>query len=112
MRKNLITGLLAITFSVNAQDCFEMAGRDYKIEPDLLRVISYCESSWRDNAHNVVSQSEYAIGKMQILSQNFSHLAQFGITPRQLYTGSYLNIYTGAYYLAISFKRWGYSWGQ
>lgn len=47
---------------------------------------------------------------MQIHSQNFSHLAQFGITPRQLYTDSCLNIYTGAYYLAIAFNRWGYSW--
>lgn len=110
MRKTLITGLLAITFSVNAQDCFEMAGRDYRIEPDLLRAISFRESSWRDNTLNVVSQSEYAVGKMQIHSQNFSHLAQFGITPQQLYTDSCLNIYTGAYYLAIAFKRWGYSW--
>ncbi|EOF6005170.1 transglycosylase SLT domain-containing protein [Salmonella enterica] len=110
MRKILITGLLAITFSVNAKDCFEMAGRDYRIEPDLLRAISFRESSWRDNALNVVSPSEYAVGKMQIHSQNFSHLAQFGITPRQLYTDSCLNIYTGAYYLAIAFKRWGYSW--
>lgn len=110
MRKTLITGLLAITFSVNAQDCFEMAGRDYRIEPDLLRAISFRESSWRDNALNVVSHSEYAVGKMQIHSQNFSHLAQFGITPQQLYTDSCLNIYTGAYYLAIAFKRWGYSW--
>ena len=110
MRKSLITVLLAMTFSVNAQDCFEMAGKDYRIEPDLLRAISYRESSWRDNALNVVSQSEYAVGKMQIHSQNFSHLAQFGITPRLLYTDSCLNIYTGAYYLAIAFKRWGYSW--
>lgn len=87
-----------------------MAGRDYQIEPDLLRAISFRESSWRDNALNIVSQNEYAVGKMQIHSQNFTHLAQFGITPRQLYTDSCLNIYTGAYYLAIAFKRWGYSW--
>ena len=58
-----------------------MAGRDYRIEPDLLRAVSFRESSRRDNALNVVSQSEYAVGKMQIHSQNFSHLAQFGITP-------------------------------
>lgn len=110
MRKILITGLLAITFSANARDCFDMAGRYYRIEPDLLRAISFRESSWRDNALNVVSQSEYAVGKMQIHSQNFPHLAKFGITPQQLYTDSCLNIYTGAYYLAIAFKRWGYSW--
>ncbi|WP_439896390.1 transglycosylase SLT domain-containing protein, partial [Salmonella enterica] len=75
-----------------------------------LPIFSFRESSWRDNALNIVSQNEYAVGKMQIHSQNFSHLAQFGITPHQLYTDSCLNIYTGAYYLAIAFKRWGYSW--
>ena len=97
MKNVLLAGLLAITCPVIAQDCFEMAGRDYRIEPDLLRAISFRESSWSDNALNIVSQNEYAVGKMQIHSQNFSHLAQFGITPHQLYTDSCLNIYTGAY---------------
>lgn len=110
MKNILLTGLLTLTCPVIAQDCFEMAGRDYRIDPDLLRAISFRESSWRDNALNIVSQNEYAVGKMQIHSQNFSHLAQFGITPRQLYTDSCLNIYTGAYYLAIAFKKWGISW--
>lgn len=110
MKNILLVGLLTIPCLVIAQDCFEMAGRDYRIEPDLLRAISFRESSWRDNALNIVSHNEYAVGKMQIHSQNFSHLAQFGITPQQLYTDSCLNIYTGAYYLAIAFKRWGYSW--
>ncbi len=81
MRITLITGLLAITFSVNAQDCFEMAGRDYRIEPDLLRAISFRESSWRDNALNVVSQREYAVGKMQIHSQNFCIWLSSGSLP-------------------------------
>ncbi|CAD5570370.1 transglycosylase SLT domain-containing protein [Escherichia coli] len=110
MKNILLTGLLTLTSPVIAQDCFEMAGRDYRIDPDLLRAISFRESSWRDNALNIVSQNEYAVGKMQIHSQNFSHLAQFGITPQQLYTDSCLNIYTGAYYLAIAFKKWGISW--
>ncbi|CAD5570871.1 transglycosylase SLT domain-containing protein [Escherichia coli] len=110
MKNILLTGLLTLTCPVIAQDCFEMAGRDYRIDPDLLRAISFRESSWRDNALNIVSLNEYAVGKMQIHSQNFSHLAQFGITPRQLYTDSCLNIYTGAYYLAIAFKKWGISW--
>ncbi|EJH1761266.1 transglycosylase SLT domain-containing protein [Escherichia coli] len=110
MKNILLIGLLTLTCPVIAQDCFEMAGRDYRIEPDLLRAISFRESSWRDNAINIVSQNEYTVGKMQIHSQNFSHLAQFGITPHQLYTDSCLNIYTGTYYLAIAFKRWGYSW--
>lgn len=59
---------------------------------------------------NIVSSKEYAVGMMQIHSQNFSHLATLGITPQKLYHNSCLNIYTGAYYLSIAFRRWGYSW--
>lgn len=110
MKKVMIIGLLTLTSPTIAQDCFEMAGRDYHIEPDLLRAVSFRESSWRPEAMNVVSHDKYAVGMMQIHSQNFSHLAQFGITPGNLYHDACLNIYTGAYYLAIAFKRWGYSW--
>ncbi|MFH8136394.1 transglycosylase SLT domain-containing protein [Pantoea osteomyelitidis] len=110
MRKILLSGLFALTCPVIAQDCFEMAGRDYSIDPDLLRAVSFRESSWRAEAMNVVTHENYAIGMMQIHSQNFSHLAQFGITPAKLYRDPCMNIYTGAYYLALAFKRWGYSW--
>lgn len=59
---------------------------------------------------NIVSPQKYAVGLMQIHSQNFSHPSQFGITPQKLYGDPCMNIYTGAYYLAIAFKRWGVSW--
>ncbi|HHK8966171.1 TPA: transglycosylase SLT domain-containing protein, partial [Escherichia coli] len=36
--------------------------------------------------------------------------AQSGITAGNLYRDPCMNIYTGAYYLAIVFKRWGYTW--
>ncbi|EJD6094569.1 transglycosylase SLT domain-containing protein [Citrobacter freundii] len=110
MRLFVITGLLLISSSVLSQDCFDRAGIDYHIEPDLLRAIAFKESSWRDNALNIVSPKEYSIGQMQIHSQNLPHLAHFGITAEKLYQDACLNIYTGAYYLAIAFKRWGYSW--
>ncbi|ELE9247884.1 transglycosylase SLT domain-containing protein [Enterobacter kobei] len=110
MKSILLAGLLVITSAAIAQDCFDMAGRDYHIEPDLLRAISFRESSWRPDAMNVVSNQSYAVGMMQIHSQNFSHLAQYGITAGNLYRDPCMNIYTGAYYLAIAFKRWGYSW--
>lgn len=110
MKSILLAGLLVITSPAIAKDCFDMAGRDYHIEPDLLRAISFRESSWRPDAMNVVSSQIYAVGMMQIHSQNFSHLAQYGITAGNLYRDPCMNIYTGAYYLALAFKRWGYSW--
>ena len=110
MKNVILAGLLVIISPVIAQDCFDMAGRDYHIEPDLLRAISFRESSWCPDAMNVVSNQSYAVGMMQIHSQNFSHLSQHGITAGNLYRDPCMNIYTGAYYLAIAFKRWGYSW--
>lgn len=103
-------GSLLISLPALSRDCFDRAGRYYRLDPDLLRAIAFRESSWRGKAMNIVSSTEYAVGMMQIHSQNFSHLATFGITPQKLYHNSCLNIYTGAYYLSIAFKRWGYSW--
>ncbi|MRT06060.1 transglycosylase SLT domain-containing protein [Ewingella americana] len=105
----LILGII-ISLSVNAYGCFDSAGRDYRIDPDLLRAIAFRESSMNIHAMNIVSPDKYAVGTMQIHSQNFRHLAQFGITPQKLYQDGCMNIYTGAYYLAIAFKRWGVSW--
>ncbi|MEC6187033.1 lytic transglycosylase, partial [Klebsiella pneumoniae] len=46
MKSVLLVGLLMLSFPVIAQDCFELAGRDYKIDPDLLRAISWKESRY------------------------------------------------------------------
>ncbi|CND00292.1 transglycosylase SLT domain-containing protein [Yersinia intermedia] len=110
MKKTISILMIIFSGSSVAQDCFERAGRDYRIEPTLLRAVAFRESSFRPKAMNIVSSEKYAIGMMQIHSQNFLHLSQFGITPGNLYHDSCLNIYTGAYYLAIAFKRWGYNW--
>ncbi|HBP8823011.1 TPA: lytic transglycosylase, partial [Escherichia coli] len=51
MRKWLLTiCLLFINVTCEAGDCFDLAGRDYKIDPDLLRAISWKESRYRVNA--------------------------------------------------------------
>lgn len=47
---------------------------------------------------------------MQIDSQHFPELANYGIKPEQLLSDSCLNIYTGVHYLAIAFKKWGVNW--
>lgn len=109
LRLLLVTVLLSASCAVYA-DCYDMAGRDYHIDPDLIRAVSFRESSYRKQALNTDNHDGYAVGLMQIYSSNFAHLSQFGITPENLYRDPCMNIYTGAYYLAISFKRWGYSW--
>ncbi|EEL3200007.1 transglycosylase SLT domain-containing protein [Salmonella enterica subsp. enterica serovar Typhimurium] len=101
--------LLAATQNANA-DCFDMAGRDYHIDPDLLRAISWNESNFRTDVkgHNPVSG--FGSGLMQVDSQHFNELARYGIKPEHLISDPCMNIYTGAYYLAIAFKKWGANW--
>lgn len=108
--KKLLPLLLVLTQNGMAADCFNLAGQAYGIDPDLLRATSFRESSFNPRAMNVVSETKYAVGLMQIHSQNFPHLAQFGITPEALYRDPCLNIYTGAYYMAHAIKRMGYNW--
>ncbi|EOQ4795370.1 TPA: transglycosylase SLT domain-containing protein [Escherichia coli] len=111
MRKRLLTiCLMFINVTCKAGDCFDLAGRDYKIDPDLLRAISWKESRYRVNAIGINPVTGYGSGLMQVYSQHFNELARYGIKPEHLTTDPCMNIYTGAYYLAIAFKKWGVSW--
>lgn len=83
-----------------ARDCYDLAGRDYHIDPDLLRAVAFRESSFRTDALNRVSDEKYAVGLMQIHSQNFRELRMYGIHEEMLKHDACMNIYTGAYYLA------------
>lgn len=101
MRVQLALFLIIIspTLSV-ARDCYDLAGRDYHIDPDLLRAVAFRESSFRTDALNRVSDEKYAVGLMQIHSQNFRELRMYGIHEEMLKHDACMNIYTGAYYLA------------
>ncbi|WP_159136917.1 transglycosylase SLT domain-containing protein, partial [Klebsiella pneumoniae] len=102
--------LSLIPLSSMAADCFDMAGRDYKIDPDLLRAISWQESGFKIDAIGRNPVTGYGSGLMQIDSQHFNELSRYGIKPDHLLSDACLNIYTGAYYLAQAFKKWGGSW--
>lgn len=99
--------LSLIPLSSMAADCFDMAGRDYKIDPDLLRAISWQESRFKIDAIGRNPVTGYGSGLMQIDSQHFNELSRYGIKPDHLLSDACLNIYTGAYYLAQAFKKWG-----
>jgi soluble lytic murein transglycosylase-like protein len=110
MMKVVLLVFTAMVSGITHADCFDMAGRDYRINSDLLRAVSIRESSNNPGALNTSNSDGYAVGLMQIYSSNFEHLSHFGITPENLRSDPCMNIYTGAYYLAIAFKRWGYNW--
>ncbi|EKB5322707.1 transglycosylase SLT domain-containing protein [Salmonella enterica] len=111
MKRTTLT-FLTLFFSgvLNAADCFDLAGRDYHIDPDLLRAIAWNESRFVPTAIGKNTDKSIDVGVMQINSQHFSQLSSVGITKDHLYTDPCMNIYTGAYFLAVAFKRWGVSW--
>lgn len=106
----LLMSLLSFTHMTQAADCFDMAGKDYKIDPDLLRAISWNESRFNTKAIGKNPTTGYGSGLMQVDSQHFAELQRYGIKPEHLVNDACMNIYTGAYYLAIAFKKWGVSW--
>lgn len=63
MQRIMLILSLNLTFAVNASDCFDSVGRDYHIDPDLIRAIAFRESTMNSHAMNVVSTEKYAIGK-------------------------------------------------
>ncbi|MEX5793915.1 transglycosylase SLT domain-containing protein [Providencia hangzhouensis] len=108
----MICILIALIFSPFSFsfDCYDKAGKDYQIDPDLLRAVAFRESSFQPNAINQASPTRYAIGLMQIHSQNFNELAQYGITENYLRKDPCMNIYTGAFYLAKFIRIQGDIW--
>ncbi|WP_370612017.1 transglycosylase SLT domain-containing protein [Citrobacter meridianamericanus] len=112
----LFCSVVSVTSEVNAaeSDCFELAGQDARIEPDLLRAIAWHESRLNtkaigDNALAGFSPG-FGIGLMQIDSQHLGFLSQYGLDSKNLSADICLNIYAGAYFLAIAFNRLGDSW--
>lgn len=97
MRKVMLFSVLVLSFGTQANDCFDIAASDYKIDSDLLRAISWNELRFKTDAIGKNPVTGYGARLMQIDSQNFPHLAQFGITPQQLKSYACMNIYMGAY---------------
>ena len=85
MYKTTTAILLCLMISkTSAADCFEQAGRDSNIDPDLLRAIAKVESGLNHLAVGKNPGRGFGIGLMQIDSQNFTHLKKFSITPEML----------------------------
>lgn len=110
MRYFSILAMILMSFTAHAYDCFDFAGRDYHIDPDLIRAVTWKESHNHVGAIGKNPVTGYGSGLMQIDSQNLPHLSQYGITQEMLLHDGCMNIYTGSYYLALAFHRWGVNW--
>lgn len=111
MKRTILTMLmLCFSGTLHAADCFDLAGRDYHIDPDLLRAIAWNESRFNPVAIGKNTDRSIDVGVMQINSQHFQKLGTVGITQEHLLNNACMNIYTGAYFLAQAFTKWGVSW--
>lgn len=111
-RRGLFTGLclFILSHTALASDCFDMAGRDAGIDPDLLRAIAWQETRLNFQVTGKNPVSGYGMGLMQIDSQHLGYMRERGIDRELLLTDICTNIYSGTYFLALAFNRWGATW--
>lgn len=106
-----LCGIFCSIAPLKAEDCFDTAGRDARIDPDLLRAIAWQESRLNFKAIGPNPVTGYGIGLMQIDSQHLPWMASsYGIHQNQLTSDICTNIYTGTYILALAFNKWGMTW--
>lgn len=109
MLKRLIFALAATLISQQASACWEEAGNRYGVSPSLLYAIAKTESHLNPTAINRNRNGSYDIGLMQINSIWFPQLRKYGITEQHLLEPC-VSIHVGAWILAQSVQRFGYSW--
>ena len=88
--------------------CFNAAGRRYGIAPELLKAIAKVESNLEPSAHEMLESSE-SRGLMQINTFWYPSLAEYGITPDNLWNPC-TNIHVGAWVLSQEIERYGNTW--
>ena len=94
--------------ALDMENCWEIAGDRYQIDPILLYAIAEQESSLNPEAINARENDE-DVGLMQINSFWYPHLESFNIEREDLFDPC-TSILVGAYVLAISIQSFGYTW--
>jgi soluble lytic murein transglycosylase-like protein len=87
--------------------CFEEAGREFRISPQLLESIARTESNLKPQAINRNLNGSVDYGLMQI---NSSWVRLFGISSDDLLSDACYNTRIGAWILRQCMDRYGYNW--
>lgn len=112
MRLLIVHWSVLLLSPMHAIACWDEAGLRYGIAPHLLYAIARVESNLDPQALNLTHRTRtgtYDIGLMQINSSNLPALARHGIGERELHDPC-TNIHAGAWLLADTFRRNGFSW--
>jgi soluble lytic murein transglycosylase-like protein len=113
-----IIALIAILVAASAaqakeprtmMDCFNEAGRTYKVPPMLLQAIAWVESRYDKNANNHNTNGSVDMGVMQINSLWLEPLSEYGIEKKHLYNACF-NINVAAWILRKQINEVGYNW--
>jgi len=90
-------------------DCFNEAGKAYKVPPMLLQAIAWVESRYDKDARNDNTNGSTDMGVMQINSLWLEPLSEYGIKQKHLYNACF-NINVGAWILRRQINEVGYNW--
>lgn len=105
--------LIAITLFISSivrASCWNDAGKNYGIDPLLLKAIAWKESRGRTDAIGPkLKNGNHALGLMQINSAHLPKLAQFGILREHLFNPC-VSQKVGAWLLAECIQRFGQTW--
>lgn len=94
------------------QPCWDAAARYQHVpglNPWLLYAVAYVESRHNPYAIGRNTNGSYDLGLMQINSSWFPTLKRYGISPRLL-TNACASTFVGAWVLADTIHRYGYTW--
>lgn len=108
VRACLLAALLVAAAASNASCfCFDEAGAEYGINPQILRAIAKVESNFNPYAVNRNSNGTYDFGLMQI---NSSWASALGRQRWNNLGDACYNAKTGAWILAQCISKYGYNW--
>jgi hypothetical protein len=108
MKTCLLVGILTFVISNSAfAFCFEEAGAEYGINPQILRAIAKVESNFNPAAINKNSNGTYDVGLMQI---NSSWASTIGKERWKELGDACTNTKTGAWILSMCMSKYGYNW--
>ncbi|HEY4074384.1 MAG TPA: transglycosylase SLT domain-containing protein [Herbaspirillum sp.] len=109
-KKFCMTAILLGAAGLAQADCWEEAGREFSIAPELLYAIAEQESGLDPSVIGYNSNGSRDIGLMQINSSHLPRLAKQNITEKTLLANSCQSLKVGAGILADFMRRYGYSW--
>jgi soluble lytic murein transglycosylase-like protein len=109
-RHSLLAAILFSLTGLAQADCWEEAGQQFSIAPELLYAIAEQESNLDPRAIGHNRNGSRDIGLMQVNSMHLPQLAKQRITEQTLLNDSCQALKVGAGILADFMRRYGYSW--